>query len=162
MSSFSDACSYRAVQPILSGYVKPKDLVVCAWEVYMPEFTRELPPDFRLISFPDAERFACVNFNGLDKRIRDKESYENIEKIMLATLNAGGTIWFIEHKRSPTLALGPSLLIKPGDDFTYAEFVAMQRLKNWLLDNAELVGDAQDYYCYYAAITETRFRAKTH
>ncbi len=160
INSLSNSCAYKAIQPILAGYAKPKDLVVCAWEVYLPEFARELPADFRLISFPDTERLAYIDFNGLDKRIRDEQYYRNIEKIMLATLTAGGTIWFVDRLPPLVPHLRSYVQIHPDDDFTYAEFVAMNRLNIWLLDNAEPVGDAQIYPCYYTMMAETRFRAK--
>ena len=155
--SFSDSCAYKAVQPILTSFVRPKDLVVCAWEVYMPELSRELPNDFRLIAFPDTERVSYINFNELGKRIREEQSYQKIEKIMLTTLSAGGTVWFIEHKCPLVIPQDASLQIKPEYDFTYAEYLAMRRLKNWLLVNAERVGDSENYRCYYAVMTENTF-----
>ncbi len=132
----SDACVYQAIQPILFAY-KSNDLIVNVWEVFTPEFTRELPANFNFVSFPDTARVNYVNFNGLSNRVRDEKNYCCIQKIMQKTLTNGGRIWFIEpYLNNEAMNERPSSQIFKDDDFAIAELLAARRLSQWLLANA--------------------------
>jgi len=152
---------YQAVQPIKANFDKSKDLVVCAYEVYAPECARQLPKDFKLITFPDIEQVDYVYFPGFHDRFLNKENYFRAEKFMDATLKRGGKIWFIEHQLAKNHLKANHRSTIAGNESIYdLEFIAADRLRDWLGEHAELDGEARYFMSNDTSLAERCFVAK--
>jgi hypothetical protein len=157
LRTYSNACVYQILQQIIPAY-KSNDLIVCALEVFAPEFTRELPADVHFVSFPDTKRMDYVEFNGLDKRIRAEQSYCNMENIMRNTLERGGSIWFIESALADKHASERKTCeILKEDDFGSAELLAARRLREWLLAHASVKQKSRIILSTHGVMLETVF-----
>jgi hypothetical protein len=137
----SYACSsVDSLIPIVASEANPeKDLVVCSFETYMPEFTRLMPERIRLVSFPDSRRINYVTWRGIYERIRDEKNYVSLENMMTQTLRNGGTVWFTYYVQAALHGEVPvGEKIRPEHTHPVAQVIASRRLENWLRANATL------------------------
>lgn len=73
-----------------------KDLVVVATPVLSPAIYRYLPDNIRCVTFPDLKRLPFNYWPGMSKRIRDKEIFEELLKMIDKTIANGGRVWIVE------------------------------------------------------------------
>jgi hypothetical protein len=151
---------YQAAQPIIANFDKSKDLVVCAYEVYAPECERQLPKGFKLITFPDLEKVDYVYFPGFHNRFLDEKYYLRAEEIMKTTLEHGGKVWFIEHQVAKHLKWFRRSSITGKESIYELEFIAADRLRDWLFTNAIMEGQPRYFTSNDTSLAERSFVAK--
>ncbi len=128
------------VDDIKSEAIPGKDLVVVSWEAVAPSFSRAVPQNIDLVSFPDEERVEIISWDGLNDRIRDDTRLKQLFSRMRAVLDAGGKIFLIDSAHATHPVGAPGQIPLTYFDFTAMEGIRMDQIRTWLKTNAEQKG----------------------
>jgi len=132
--TYPESSSWAVLEQIGRLADPRRDLVVSSFEAIAPQAARYLPPDIKVVSFPDLERVSVIVWAGIDARIRDDSRLKRLVSMMSSTLAGGGRVFLFEsHHQYMKLPLD-----YPTEGLKYNNVDAMRmcQIRTWLEANA--------------------------
>jgi hypothetical protein len=82
----------------LAAKTQPSDLVIVAPEWMASSFNRYYEPSVEQIDYPHPGREGAVDFADLLKRLRDRQGFARVQRVILEARRGGRRIWLIMNR----------------------------------------------------------------